>query len=674
LALLIAAALAVIAFITRGGTDLGTDGLGPNTWMEIILILIGAALAVVVLLVGARGRAWGAGTVLALAAVTALTAISIAWSVQPANSWEAANQALAYLMAFGSAVVLARLFPGRWAALVGAIAVLAVIVCGWALLVKVFPATLDPGELYGRLRAPFDYWNATGLIAAIGLPACLWAGARREPGLLTKALAVPALSILIAVLVLSYSRGAVAAVLIGMACWFAVVPLRLRSTLVLALGAAGAAGICLWALARPAITADYIGLASRTAAGHSLGLVLLVVLALTTVAGFVAASMMDRKPISAGLRRDIGTVLVILIALVPLAGLGALAASRRGFTGEVSHMWSTLTNSNAVVRNNSSRLTQLGSSRARYWNEAITVGKHAPVAGVGAAGFGIAHTQYTSDPYPVDSAHGYVVETFADVGVIGLALNLVLLVAWCIAAGRTVGAGSRFRAPPGREAEHAGMLTLLVVVIIFGVHSTVDWTWFVPGTAIPALICAGWLAGRGPLTERIGRRRQVKPLTSRPAAAVALFGIVALAILASWAVWQPLRSADADASAVTAAEAGDTQAAITDARAAVARNPLAADPLWELGAIYLGMGQRALARAEYVRAVQLQPRNPETWFRLGDYELQVRNPRAAVRYLEKAQQLNRGDPTIAAELAEARGSRVARRALRQAHRRPSHRS
>ena len=101
--LVLAAGLTLLAFITRGGTDLGTDGLGQNTWAEIILVLIGAGLAVAVVVAGARGRLWGGGTLLAFAAVTALSAISIAWSVQPANSWQTADQAFAYLLAFGGA-------------------------------------------------------------------------------------------------------------------------------------------------------------------------------------------------------------------------------------------------------------------------------------------------------------------------------------------------------------------------------------------------------------------------------------------------------------------------------------------------------------------------------------------------------------------------------------------
>ncbi len=44
------------------------------------------------------------------------------------------------------------------------------------------------------------------------------------------------------------------------------------------------------------------------------------------------------------------------------------------------------------------------------------------------------------------------------------------------------------------------MLSMLCGVVVFGVHSFVDWTWYVPGDAFVALVCAGWLAGRGPRT------------------------------------------------------------------------------------------------------------------------------------------------------------------------------
>ena len=64
----------------------------------------------------------------------------------------------------------------------------------------------------------------------------MWAGARREPAPALRALSVPAIAILIPALLLSYSRGALIVGVIGIAFWFALVPLRLRGAAILTAG------------------------------------------------------------------------------------------------------------------------------------------------------------------------------------------------------------------------------------------------------------------------------------------------------------------------------------------------------------------------------------------------------------------------------------------------------
>ncbi len=274
LGLVLAGALALLAFLTTGGTD-----LAPNTWVQIALTTTAAVLAGVAIVCGARGRAWGGVTLLLFVGLAVLTYASIGWSVQPAASWLEANRTLSYLAAFAGAMAAARLAPGRWRVLLGGVGAAATVLAGYALLAKVFPASLDPSDAVARLRAPFGYWNATGLIAAMGLPACVWAGARREGSRVLRALTIPAIAVLVVVLVLSYSRGAVAAAVIGLGCWFVLAPLRLRGALVLALGAAGAAWPTAWALGTSGIAHDGMSLHARTTAGHHFGVLLLIVLA-----------------------------------------------------------------------------------------------------------------------------------------------------------------------------------------------------------------------------------------------------------------------------------------------------------------------------------------------------------------------------------------------------------
>ena len=97
-------------------------------------------------------------------------------------------------------------------------------------------------------------------------------------------------------------------------------------------------------------------------------------------------------------------------------------------------------------------------------------------------------------------------------------------------------------------------------------------------------------------------------------------GLGALALLAAWTIWQPLRSANADASAVSALLRGDAGSALTDGRTAAASDPLDIQPLQLLSEVDLSLGQTAPARAELVKATTLQPSNPDSWSALAAFD------------------------------------------------------
>jgi hypothetical protein len=622
-----ALALGAVTFAAGGGNI-----LGRNTWVEGGLVILGALVAAFTVLLSARARARGAGALICFAALVALTYASIAWSVQPANSWIEANRTLSYFAAFATALLLARLAPGRWRALLGAVALAATAACAYSLLVKVFPATLDAHDPYGRLRAPFDYWNAVGLMAAMGLPACLWAGTRREPSRVLRALAVPATAVLVAALGLSFSRGAVLVAAIAVGIWLALAPLRLRSALVLILGAAGGAAISVWGSAHRGISADGVPDAVRISAGHSFGVVIVVVLVICTLMGFGAALALERVALPGAARRRLGMVLVGVVALVPVGGVVALVSSSRGFSGEVSHLWKTLTNPNGGANNQPGRLADLSNSRTHYWRVALRIGEHHPLAGVGALGFATAQTRYggaSAPDFQVTHAHGYLFETFADFGAIGLAVSLALLLAWILASARTfelawTGRGREApRAPPSaaQELERTGLVALLAIVITFGVHSLIDWTWFIPGDAVVALVCAGWLTGRGPLSRPTGRRTSARMRGRSPGAVALIVSIALLTVAAVWGIAAPLRSSDSYYAATTAAIRGDLGTAFKDAHSAASQDPVSIDPLLLLASLYWRVGEHAAARQELAAAVVRQPANPESWEHLGCYDL-----------------------------------------------------
>lgn len=671
--------LCFVTFLAGGGL-----GLASMTTVELVLTLgAGVVVALVALLAPPGTRARGAWPVGLLIALAGLTALSVVWSVAPDSSWEDAGRMLAYSGVFAAAVALARIVPGAWRALLGAIVLGAAVVCGYALLTKVLPNRLDAADTYARLQEPYGYWNAVGLTAAMGAVACMWLGARRAGHALLSALSYPAMGVMLVALMLAYSRGALIVFAAGVALWLGIVPLRLRGARVLIVATLGAAPVVAWTFAQSALSDEKVALGPRTTAGHQLGVILFAMLLLLAIAGIAIGFFGSRRAPSVRARRNVGAALLALLALSVLVAGGALEASSRGLTGTISHDFSSLTNPNAPVPPNTpGRLTAIASVRARYWNEALEIFEAHPVLGVGAAGYETARLRYRTETLDVKHAHGYVVQTLADLGIVGLALSLALLACWMACAGRATrplnGRWTVRRRPLEihwnrthelYSPERVGLLSMLCVTVVFGLHSLADWTWYVPGNALVALLCAGWLAGRGPLStvgagpiagaplsgedasglgwrgmrldvdrrragvnEALARLRAPGRLGAGRIAVIAL--VLAGALLAAWAEWQPQRSAEASEQALTLLPR-DPSAARARAQSAVNEDPLSASALFTLSAIQRATGEPALARATLAKAVTLQPSDPQTWLALGQYDMAL-DPHRAIGELRAA--------------------------------------
>jgi tetratricopeptide (TPR) repeat protein len=611
------AVLCAIALEGGGGLQ-----LGPLTRVELAIdVLAGALVAGAIVAGGQTRRLWGGVTLGLMAALVAVTALSISWAVDPSAAWEEANRTLAYLATLTAGVALVRLFPQRWPSLLGGVVLAGVAVCGYALLTKVFPGALNADEVYARLREPFGYWNAVGLMAALAGPACLWLGARRSGHAAVNALAYPALGLLVVTVLLAYSRGALLALACGCAVWFVVVPLRLRGVVVLATSALGGGLVALWTFGQRPLSTDNVPLDERIAAGHQLGIALVAMLLVLLVAGMAIGFAAATRAPSPGVRRQVGIVVIAALALVPVAAVGALALSQRGLGGSLSKGWKDLTDPNASTPSNApNRLTAVGSVRARYWNEALKIFRAHKTVGVGAGGYATVRPRYRKDTLDVRHAHGYVVQTLADMGIVGMAVSLALLAAWLAAAQRAVGLWGAARRTPWTP-ERVGMATLFAIVVVFGVHSFVDWTWFVPGNAILALLCAGWLAGRGPTTEPIAARAAPRVLVRRPLRVGLAAGAVGIALIAAWTSWQPQRAVARGSDALAAAEAGQRAQARSEIEDAKRIDPLSVDLLSQEAAIDSAAGDVEGARRALQAAVRKQPANAQTWLGLAQFEL-----------------------------------------------------
>jgi hypothetical protein len=494
---LLGAGLGAIAF--AGGSGFALQNV---TWVETGAVVGGALLVALAIMRGRGGRLDGGFTLLAFGTLALLCALSIAWSVAPDRTWQSANLTVAYLAVFAGAMALARLWrPAQAVAiLLRAVLLAAAVVVVYALITRAFPS-LTADEVIARLGAPYGYWNALGTTAALAVPATLWLGSRRTGHQAVNAVAYPLMSLLLVALFLSYSRGALIMAGIGAALWVAFVPLRLRSITLLGVSLAGAAPVIVWALGQDAFTKNQVSLEVRRAVATEFGLWLLATVILMLGAGLAVGFRVARRPPRAVARLRMGVVAGIVACVVPIVLAVVLSNSDRGLGGTIKQGYESLTSISKTTPGGPARLLSASSARGLYWHQAKEVFLDHYWKGSGADTFGVTRLRYRppTDRTVPQHAHGYLYQTAADLGILGLAVSLVLLVAWLLAARRATGALRRGGGSLAFTPERIGLIALALCALVYGLHSLVDWIWFVPGPTAMALAAAGFVAGRGRL-------------------------------------------------------------------------------------------------------------------------------------------------------------------------------
>jgi hypothetical protein len=642
-AALLGGALAGISFGAAGGTE-----LTRTTIVEILMVIVGGLIVATAVLLGPRGRVYGGGALVLFGALAALTALSVLWSVAPELAYVEAGRTLAYLATFAAAVAAARIAPAASHVVLKGVLLGALAAVAYALASRVWPGALDhdfSSRLGNRLGQPFQYWNAVGTTAALAVPPLLWLGARRTGSVLGRALAYPAMGSAILAILLTQSRGALAAAALGCAAWLALVPLRLRSLPVLLLPAAGSGAVAAWALSKDAFSRSLQPLSAREAVAGEFGLLLVLMAAGLLVAGLVVNLGLARSAPPMRLRRRVGIGAVAVACAVPLVAFTSVAFSDRGLGGTIEDRVDELTSETETAPvEGAGRLTASESTRGKYWREAGRVFDDRPAAGVGAGNFEIARLRHRTDAASTRHAHGFVVQTLADLGLVGLAVSLALLAAWLAAVVRATGLHPRrLHGAPGPrrdwDSERIALVTLTLVAVVFGLQSIIDWTWFVPGPAAMALVAAGFVAARGPLgvaTGPLGRAPRplgvapgpagpwaLKPLLRRPeiARAAAAGAVLGASLLVAWAIWQPEASDRAVGRALELADERRYGAAVTETEEAADADPLSPDPLLVRAAVETAAGRESAAKRSLEQAVLRFPGDPQTWLRLASFQL-----------------------------------------------------
>jgi O-antigen ligase len=554
-----------------------------------------ALLAVVVVWAAAGGTTdagrLDAAFLWALALLTAWAALSIAWSVDRAQSVLEVERWLVLLAGCAAFVVLAVRHALAWIA----VALLAAItaICLYSLYTRLAPGAggFDPRDPISgyRLFEPVGYWNALGGFAVLGILLALGVASEPGLGLGRRAFGAASLVVLAPTLFFTYSRGSWLALAAGLLVWIVSTPHRLRVILHTAvLGLLPALAVLL-ASRRRALTDVHATIALARHEGRHLALALLVLAAASIGVAVLLAWIETRVEVGRRPRALLAGVLTAAAAIgavaVLLPGGGPVAHAQRAYDSFVAPVPPT------QQANLNTRLLELnGNGRAQLWSVAIDSLHGRWLTGSGAGSF---ERNWQSSPKAnevVRDAHGLYVETLSELGLVGLALLVALLATPFVA-------GLRARACPLVPA-------IAGTYAAFLVHNAVDWDWELSGVTLAGLFtgCLLLVAGRRG-TERVVRA----PLrVAASAGAVLLAGFAIVATVGNGAL----------ARAQSANRAHRYDDAAPAALLAKRWMPWSPSPLKALGTAQLGLGQTAAARASFHRAVAIDSRDWQAWLDL----------------------------------------------------------
>ena len=281
------------AFAAVVATSFANGGYFPSEWGWTLLgVALAGVLAVLLRERVAVGRL-EAAAVAALACFAGWTLLSVVWAPAAAEPVLAGERTLVYAAALP---VVLLLTPSRQhvVPLLAGVLAGATVVCGYALAVRLLPgwAAAYPPESY-QLQEPVGYWNALGILAALGLLlSVLLAVEATAPW--ARGLAAAPAPLLAAALYFTFSRGSWVALVAGACVAVALDRRRLRLLAQLAVVGAPAA-VAVWLASRAdALTHEGAALADAREAGRELGPALLG----------LAAGGAERGSLSRGERAD----------------------------------------------------------------------------------------------------------------------------------------------------------------------------------------------------------------------------------------------------------------------------------------------------------------------------------------------------------------------------------
>jgi hypothetical protein len=423
-----------LAFATGGFYDRARTVAGIAAWALVALLaVVGEPLP--------RGRAaWAA--IAGLAGLAAWSAVSLGWAPLAEPARDDVGRLVAYT---GALLASAMAWRGR-----RELRLIEPVLAAGALVVALYGLSGSLGLVdleesataQGRLEQPLTYWNAMGALAALGLTLAIRVAGDRDRAPALRAAAAAAAAPLGMTIYLTFSRGAIAALAVGVAVLVVLSPTRDQVR---------AAGVAIGAGLLAAVAAS---------AGDAAALVALLVAAPLAAALVLLGARGEPRRYTPPRRAVAAAIVLAILAGAPLAAVALdRGAAETGATA--------------------TRLDDVGSNRYEYWDVALGAFWDEPLRGTGTAGFRVEWLRDREVDEPVRDAHSLYLETAAELGLVGLLLLALLL------AGVTAGAAAAVR----RERDL--VVGPVAALAVFAVHAALDWDWEMPAVALPAIVVAG---------------------------------------------------------------------------------------------------------------------------------------------------------------------------------------
>lgn len=512
---LLPGALTVYLGFHAGGFFVGTQAK-----LAIVLIVVSA---VRVMAATHPAEGWSLLLSVAVAALGLFAVWTIAsggWSHSPFRALASLEIVLPYVAALAVFGSVGRR-PGaiRW--MVRGMALATVIVCGAGLLTRLLPDVwpIVYPSLTTRLSYPVTYWNAFGLLAGLGVIICFGLTSdHREPPLV-RVLAAAAVPILGSALLLTLSRGSIAACILGLVVFAIVGHPRSLLAGVVAAGPATAIAVAATYHADLLVSEDVLTRAARDQGEHVATVVAACVLgaaALRTVL-LPGDAAVARMRLAGRARRGIlGVGAVATIAALATAAV-AVDVPRQ------YHRFVDDTRPAGSAQDPRLRLTgAFSTGRIEQWNIALKGFREQPLHGAGAGTYQLFWESRRSSDGAVRDAHSLYVEVMGELGIVGLVFVVAALLAILLGLAR------RSRGP-----NRALYATILAAGVSWAVAAGIDWHWEMPVVSLWLFALGGAALAKRPPREPPARSLAMAPRIAIAASACVLMVVVPLSLALS---------------------------------------------------------------------------------------------------------------------------------------------